>query len=55
MATIKVKPWGKGQGDFVWIEEENFDKDFHVKLEDKEPGKQPKQRGRKRTLTNGKE
>lgn len=29
MATIKVKPWGEGQGDFVIIDEENFDKDFH--------------------------
>ena len=55
MAAIKVKPWGKGQGDFVWIEEENFDPDFHVKLEDKEADEQPKQRGRKRTLSNEKE
>ena len=33
MSAIKVKPWGKGQGDFVWIEEENFDPDFHEHLD----------------------
>lgn len=29
MKTIKVNPWGKGQGDFVLINEEDFDPDFH--------------------------
>jgi len=36
MATLKVKPWGEGQGDFVIIDEETFDKDFHKLYEDKE-------------------
>jgi hypothetical protein len=29
---MKVKPWGKEQGDFVIIDEENFDEDFHKKF-----------------------
>lgn len=29
MKTIKVNPWGKGQGDFVLINEVDFDPDFH--------------------------
>jgi hypothetical protein len=32
MAILKVKPWGKGQGDYVWIEEENFDPKVHKKF-----------------------
>jgi hypothetical protein len=32
MATMKVKPWGEGQGDFVVIEEEDFNPDFHQKF-----------------------
>jgi hypothetical protein len=35
MATIKVQPWGEGQGDFVFIDEETFDKNFHKLYEDK--------------------
>ena len=27
--TIKVKPWGEGQGDFVLINEDEFNADFH--------------------------
>lgn len=27
--TIKVKPWGKGQGGFVEINEEDFDEKVH--------------------------
>lgn len=34
MGTINVKPWGQDQGDFVVIEEENFDPAFHVRLDD---------------------
>lgn len=30
MAAIKVNPWGEGQGDFVMIDEENFNPDFHA-------------------------
>lgn len=29
MAVIKVKPWSKDQGDFVLLEEEDFDKEKH--------------------------
>ena len=29
MATIKVKPWGEGQGAFVMIEEKDFDPQKH--------------------------
>lgn len=29
MKTIQVKPWGKDQGDFVEINEEDFDKGIH--------------------------
>lgn len=29
MKTIQVKPWGQGQGDYVEINEEDFDKDIH--------------------------
>lgn len=29
MTTIKVKPWGKDQGEFVLIEESDFDKAVH--------------------------
>ena len=39
MAVIKVKPWGKDQGNFVFIEEENFDPDFHKKFTEKKPVK----------------
>ena len=27
--VIKVEPWGKGQGDFVNIYEDDFDKNIH--------------------------
>lgn len=29
MNTIKVKPWGKDQGDFVLINEEDFNAEVH--------------------------
>ena len=32
MAVMKVKPWGKEQGDFVLIDSENFDPKFHKKF-----------------------
>ncbi|RVD77009.1 hypothetical protein [Pseudomonas koreensis] len=37
MGTIQVKPWGEGQGDFVLINEEDFDKDVHELYGDKKP------------------
>lgn len=42
--TIKVKPWGKDQGEFVLIEECDFDAEKHQLLES--PDESPK-RGRK--------
>lgn len=33
MDTIKVKPWGKDQGDFVLINAEDFDAEKHEKIE----------------------
>ena len=29
METIKVKPWGEGQGEFVLINKEDFDAEKH--------------------------
>lgn len=43
MDTMKVKAWGKGQGDYVLINVEDFDPKFHSKLED---GAKPARRGR---------
>lgn len=34
MKLIKVKPWGEGQGDFVHINEEDFNPDFHELLDE---------------------
>lgn len=40
--TLKVKPWGEGQGDFVVINEVDFDPDLHELLSEAEkPGKAP--------------
>lgn len=44
MKTIKVQPWGEDQGDFVLINEEDFDESFHKRFDadakkaDKAPG-----------------
>lgn len=43
MKTIKVKPWGQGQGDFVIINAEDFDPNFHEKLEEDKPKQKQKQ------------
>lgn len=32
--TIKVKPWGKDQGEFVEINVDDFDPEFHTLLDD---------------------
>ena len=38
MGILKVETWGEGQGDFVIIDEESFDENFHVLYkEDSEP------------------
>lgn len=41
MKLIKVKPWGEGQGDFVSINEEDFNPDFHELLDEAEKTKAP--------------
>lgn len=38
MGTIQVKPWGEGQGDYVLIEESDFNSDFHELLGDTSSG-----------------
>lgn len=37
--TIKVKPWGKGQGAFVEINADDFDAKVHKKLTEAELAK----------------
>lgn len=37
--TVKVQPWGKNQGDFVEINEEDFDEKIHKKLSDTDVAK----------------
>ena len=32
--TMKVKPWHQSQGDFVVIDADQFDPDFHEKFEE---------------------
>lgn len=40
--TLKVKPWGQGQGDFVLINETDFDSELHELLgEAEKAGKAP--------------
>ena len=49
MATVKVKPWGEGQGEFVIIEKEDFDAEKHELFEESAVSvdtEQPKKRGR---------
>lgn len=48
MSLLKVKPWGEGQGDFVFIEEADFDPEFHVKFEEAEEAEEAeKPKGKK--------
>jgi hypothetical protein len=35
METMKVKPWGEGQGEFVVINAEDFDPKVHTPFEAK--------------------
>lgn len=39
--VIKVQPWGEDQGDFVLINEEDFDPEFHKLLGEVEAGDKP--------------
>lgn len=34
MKTVKVQPWSEDQGDFVLINEEDFDEGVHKRFED---------------------
>ena len=38
MPVIQVQPWGEGQGDFVLIEESDFNPEFHKLLDDSSGG-----------------
>ncbi len=44
--TIKVKPWGQDQGDFVLINKDDFNPEVHEllepKAEEKPAGRKPK-------------
>lgn len=48
METIKVKPWGDDQGEYVVINVEDFDPEQHEKLDD-----EPKRTRRRRAETEG--
>ena len=39
MDLLKVQPWGKGQGDYVEINAEDFDPKRHKKYEEKTAAK----------------
>ena len=44
--TIKVKPWGKGQGDHVIIDADKFDPEKHQKIDGRgRPKKSEPKRG----------
>lgn len=47
VTTIKVKPWGAGQGEFVEINESDFDPTVHT-LYEPEAETKPKKQERKR-------
>jgi hypothetical protein len=55
MKTVNVKPWGKDQGDFVVINEEDFDPSKHELLDGSAPssdgGKGPTAAELKEALT----
>lgn len=53
--TIKVQPWGKDQGDYVLINESDFNPNFHKKLGEKtqEPEEKPKRQSRKPKVDDG--
>jgi len=45
--TMKVKPWGEGQGDFVEINKTDFDPEFHVAFDEEKPsGEKPARKPR---------
>jgi len=42
MKTVQVKPWGKDQGDFVEINEDDFNPEVHELLDEAKPAKASK-------------
>lgn len=53
METIKVKPWGDGQGDHVMINADDFDSEKHQLFEDAQvidsfESGEPARRGRRK-------
>jgi hypothetical protein len=40
--TVRVRPWGKDQGDFVEVNEAEFDPSFHVLLDAEPPADRAK-------------
>ncbi len=44
MATVKIKPSHESQGDYVVIEEENFNKDIHALYEEEKKEVKPRQK-----------
>lgn len=48
MPVIKVKPWGEDQGEFVLIEEEDFNEEVHT-LHESEAELPKRQRRRRNT------
>lgn len=51
MPVIKVKPWGEDQGEFVLIEEEDFNEEKHELLDEKAPEIDVKRQRRTRRTT----
>ena len=51
MALLKVKPWGEDQGEFVLIEEEDFNEEKHELLDEKAPEIDVKRQRRTRRTT----
>lgn len=48
MPVIKVKPWGQDQGDYVLIEESDFNAEVHELFEPEAEAEQPKRQRRSR-------
>lgn len=41
MNVLKCKPWGEGQGEYVLVNEEDFNSDFHKLLDEADDGDKP--------------
>lgn len=49
MGTMKVQPWGQGQGDFVVIDESEFDPERHTRYNESGKGATSKAKGATKT------